>query len=125
FVSRFSIALHYPDLDQNSRLLIWKEFLSRAGVEFGGLKDNTPSRPLYMAHNDLVTLAKKSFNGRVIKQLVRGAQALAIAEKEPLELSHITTVLGITEQFEADWKELEFTDDIKGGGANQDASMYS
>ncbi|KAG9121550.1 hypothetical protein FRC07_002444 [Ceratobasidium sp. 392] len=125
FVSRFSIALHYPDLDQNSRMLIWKEFLGRAGVEFGEPKNSAPSRPLYMAHNDLMTLAKKSFNGRVIKQLVRGAQALAIAEKEPLELSHITTVLGITEQFEADWKELEFTDDIKGGGVNQDASMYS
>ncbi|KAG8743068.1 hypothetical protein FRC10_000450 [Ceratobasidium sp. 414] len=70
-------------------------------------------------------LAEKSFNGRVIKQLVRGAQALAIAEKEPLELSHIVTVLEITEQFEADWKELEFTDDIKGAGTNQDASKSS
>ncbi|KAG8743069.1 hypothetical protein FRC10_000451 [Ceratobasidium sp. 414] len=125
FVSRFSIALHYPDLDQNSRLLIWKEFLTRAEVEVGQPKDTKPSRPLYIAYSDLLTLAKKSFNGRVIKQLVRGAQALAIAEKELLELSHIITVLGITEQFEADWKELEFTDDIKGAGANQDASMYS
>ncbi|KAG9077099.1 hypothetical protein FRC06_009099 [Ceratobasidium sp. 370] len=125
FVSRFSIALHYPDLDQNSRLLIWKEFLSRAGVEVGQPKDIEPSRSLYIAYSDLLTLAKKSFNGRVIKHLVRGAQALAIAEKEPLELSHIVTVLGIREQFQADWKELEFTDDIKGAGANQEALMYS
>ncbi|QRV78448.1 AAA family ATPase [Ceratobasidium sp. AG-Ba] len=125
FVSRFSIALHYPDLDQNSRLLIWKEFLNRAGVQVGEVKDNALSRPQFIAYSDLLTLAKKSFNGRVIKQLVRGAQALALAEKEPLEFSHIITVLGITEQFEADWKELEFTDDIKGSGVNQDASMYS
>ncbi|QRV93223.1 AAA family ATPase [Ceratobasidium sp. AG-Ba] len=125
FVSRFSIALHYPDLDQNSRLLIWKEFLNRAGVQVGEMKDNALSRPQFIAYSDLLTLAKKSFNGRVIKQLVRGAQALALAEKEPLEFSHIITVLGITEQFEADWKELEFTDDVKGSGVNQDASMYS
>ncbi|KAG8722059.1 hypothetical protein FRC08_007480 [Ceratobasidium sp. 394] len=125
FVSRFTIALHYPDLDQASRLLIWKEFLGRAGVEVGGAEDSAPSRSLYVAYSDLLTLAKKPFNGRVIKQLVRGAQALAIAEKEPLELSHIVTVLGITEQFEADWKELEFTDDIKGAGTNQGVSVSS
>ncbi|KAG9090147.1 hypothetical protein FRC06_001200 [Ceratobasidium sp. 370] len=122
FVSRFTIALHYPDLDQGSRLLIWKEFLGRAGIEVGVPEDPAPSRPLYLAHSDILTLAKKSFNGRVIKQLVRGAQALAIAEKEPLELSHIITVLEITEQFETDWKELEFTDDIKGAGGNEGAS---
>ncbi|KAG9094348.1 hypothetical protein FRC07_011319, partial [Ceratobasidium sp. 392] len=119
FVSRFTIALHYPDLDQNSRMSIWKEFLGRAGVGFGEPKDSAPSRSLYIAHSNLVNLAGKPFNGRVIKQLVRGAQALAIADKKPLELSHITTVLEITEQFEADWKELEFVDDIKETGPNQ------
>ncbi|KAG8703778.1 hypothetical protein FRC09_003955 [Ceratobasidium sp. 395] len=119
FVSRFTIALHYPDLNEESRLLIWQEFLSRAGFKFGSPTESAPSKPLYIAHSDLVALAKKPFNGRVIKQLVRGAQALAIAGKESLDLSHINTVLGITEQFEADWKELEFTDDIKGGGAGQ------
>ncbi|KAG8702330.1 hypothetical protein FRC09_004796, partial [Ceratobasidium sp. 395] len=36
FVSRFTIALNYPDLDQDSRLLVWKEFLRRAGFELGG-----------------------------------------------------------------------------------------
>ncbi|KAG8702332.1 hypothetical protein FRC09_004798 [Ceratobasidium sp. 395] len=119
FVSRFTIALHYPDLNEDSRLLIWQEFLSRAGFKFGSPTESAPSKPLYITHSDLVALAKKRFNGRVIKQLVRGAQALAIAGKESLDLSHINTVLGIIEQFEADWKELEFTDDIKGGGAGQ------
>lgn len=126
FVSRFSIALHYPDLDQNSRFLIWKEFLTRAGVEVGGPNDKSPpTKPSYILHSDLVSLARKSFNGRVIKQLVRGAQALSIAEKEPLGMTHILTVLGITEQFEADWKELEFTDNIAGADGKQEASMYS
>ncbi|KAG9122105.1 hypothetical protein FRC07_001659 [Ceratobasidium sp. 392] len=118
FVSRFTIALNYPDLDRNSRLLIWKEFLSRAGVESGKPEGSEPSKPLYIAHNDLVTLAEKPFNGRVIKQLVRGAQALAIADKVPLGLSHIVTVLGITEKFEADWKDLGAANAIKGAGAN-------
>ncbi|KAG9121310.1 hypothetical protein FRC07_002764 [Ceratobasidium sp. 392] len=114
FVSRFTIALNYPDLDKDSRLLIWKEFLSRAGVESGKPEGSEPSKPLYIAHSDLVTLADKPFNGRVIKQLVRGAQALAIADKVPLGLSHIVTVLGITEKFEADWKDLGAAAAIKG-----------
>ncbi|KAG8742667.1 hypothetical protein FRC12_015305 [Ceratobasidium sp. 428] len=117
FVSRFTIALNYPDLDQNSRLLIWKEFLRRAGFNFGDPSDATPSRPLYIAHSDLVAVANKPFNGRVIKQLVRGAQALAIAEKEPLELSHIHTVLEITEQFEADWEETGLVAEVREAAA--------
>ncbi|KAG8703777.1 hypothetical protein FRC09_003954 [Ceratobasidium sp. 395] len=118
FVSRFTIALNYPDLDQGSRLLVWKEFLRRAGFEFGDPNDSAPSRPLYIAHSDLMAVANKPFNGRVIKQLVRGAQALAIAEKEPLELSHIHTVLEITEQFEADWEDTALVADVKGAGVS-------
>ncbi|KAF8603616.1 P-loop containing nucleoside triphosphate hydrolase protein [Ceratobasidium sp. AG-I] len=114
FVSRFSIALRYPDLDQSSRLLIWKEFLFRAGVTVGEPEDASPSKPTFISYEDLVMLAKKPFNGRVIKQLVRGAQALSIAEKEPLDLSHVMVVLGVTEQFEADWKDLEFSENLKG-----------
>ncbi|QRV96041.1 AAA family ATPase [Ceratobasidium sp. AG-Ba] len=114
FVSRFSIALNYPDLDQTSRLLIWKEFLSRASVRIGEIEDNAPSQPLFIAYKDLVTLSEKPFNGRVIKQLVRGAQALALAASVPLELSHIMTVLRVTEQFEVDWKGLGLVAPTKG-----------
>lgn len=123
FVSRFSIALRYPDLDQASRLLIWKEFLFRAGVTVGEPSDASPSKPTFIAYDDLVALSKKPFNGRVIKQLVRGAQALSIAEKEPLDLSHILVVLGVTEQFEADWKELEVSEDLKASGSG-DQSVF-
>ncbi|KAH7338390.1 P-loop containing nucleoside triphosphate hydrolase protein [Rhizoctonia solani] len=125
FVSRFSIALHYPDLDQTSRLLIWKEFLVRAGVDVGDMGAPPSTKPSYITHEELVSLAKKSFNGRVIKQMVRGAQALSIADNEPLRMSHISAVLGVTEQFEADWKELEFTENIPGTGTRQEATMYS
>ncbi|KAJ1305102.1 hypothetical protein OPQ81_000141 [Rhizoctonia solani] len=123
FVSRFSIAIHYPDLDQASRLLIWKEFLTRAGVDIQDIGAPPSTRPSYITHEELVLLAKKAFNGRVIKQVVRGAQALAIADKKPLRMPHILSVLGITEQFEADWKELEFTDNIPGAGGRQEASI--
>ncbi|CAE6449296.1 unnamed protein product [Rhizoctonia solani] len=125
FVSRFSIAIHYPDLDQTSRLLIWKEFLLRAGVDIRDTDAPPSTKSSYITDEELVLLAKKSFNGRVIKQIVRGAQALSIADKEPLRMPHILAVLEITEQFEADWKELEFTENIAGTDARQQVSMYS
>ncbi|KAG8686540.1 hypothetical protein FRC11_008796 [Ceratobasidium sp. 423] len=125
FVSRFSIAIHYPDLDQTSRLLIWKEFLVRAGVDVMDTDAPPSTKSSYITHEELVLLTKRSFNGRVIKQIVRGAQALSIADKEPLRMPHILAVLGITEQFEADWKELEFTENIAGADAKQQVSMYS
>jgi hypothetical protein len=68
------------------------KFLTRAGVEVGAPKVSQPSQSSHISHEDLVSLAKKSFNGRVIKQLVRGAQALSIAEKEPLKMPHVCTL---------------------------------
>jgi len=127
FVSRFTIALHYPDLAQDSRLQIWKEFLSRANIKLGGSSDTNESGPQYISHQDLMKLAKKPMNGRVIKQLVRGAQAIAIAKKEPLGLEHLQKVIGITEKFEADWKELGLADELEGevAKADRERSMYS
>ncbi|CEL59914.1 hypothetical protein RSOLAG1IB_09198 [Rhizoctonia solani AG-1 IB] len=126
FISRISIAIHYPDLDQASRLLIWKEFLVRAGATLVDPNSSPSDKSSYITHEELALLAKKSFNGRVIKQIIRGAQALSIADKEPLRMSHVLTFLGITEQFEADWKELEFTEDISGtDGTRRGASMFS
>jgi hypothetical protein len=52
--------------------------------------NSSPSdKSSYITHEELALLAKKSFNGRVIKQIIRGAQALSIADKEPLRMSHV------------------------------------
>ncbi|KAG9087811.1 hypothetical protein FS749_002623 [Ceratobasidium sp. UAMH 11750] len=73
-------------------------------------------------------LAKKPMNGRVIKQLIRGAQAIAIAKQEPFGMVHLDKVVAITEKFESDWKELAFEDDLEGdssGKKDRERSMYS
>ncbi|KAG8740936.1 hypothetical protein FRC10_003551 [Ceratobasidium sp. 414] len=128
FVSRFTIALHYPDLEQDSRLCIWREFLGRAQVEIGAPDATQPSGPKYISHKDIMKLAKKPMNGRVIKQLIRGAQAIAIAKQEPFGMVHLDKVVGITEKFESDWKELAFEDDLEGDNSakkDRERSMYS
>ncbi|QRV92959.1 AAA family ATPase [Ceratobasidium sp. AG-Ba] len=129
FVSRFTIALHYPDLEEDSRMRIWREFLSRAQVEIGPPKGSQPSGPKYISHQDITRLARKPMNGRVIKQLIRGAQAIAIAKQEPFGMAHLERVVAITEKFESDWKELAFEDDLEGDGntskKDRERSMYS
>jgi hypothetical protein len=93
-------------------------------------------------------LAKKPMNGRVIKQLIRGAQAIAIAKKEPFSMTHVSKqliwhisythlhftktqlqkVVGITEKFESDWKALALEDDLEGDAAgkkDRERTMYS
>ncbi|KAG8787327.1 hypothetical protein FRC12_015672 [Ceratobasidium sp. 428] len=128
FVSRFTIALHYPDLEQESRLRIWREFLSRAQVEIGAPGVTQPSGPNYISHQDITRLSKKPMNGRVIKQLIRGAQAIAIAKQEPFGMMQLEKVIGITEKFESDWKELAFEDDLDGDNSakkDRERSMYS
>ncbi|KAG8782472.1 hypothetical protein FRC12_020786 [Ceratobasidium sp. 428] len=125
---RFTIALHYPDLGQDSRLRIWREFLSRARVEIGAPGATQPSGPNYISHQDITRLSKKPMNGRVIKQLIRGAQAIAIAKKEPFGMTQLEKVIGITEKFESDWKELAFEDELDGdssGKKDRERSMYS
>ncbi|KAG8720236.1 hypothetical protein FRC09_009873 [Ceratobasidium sp. 395] len=125
---RFTIALHYPDLEQESRLRIWREFLSRARVEIGAPGATQPSGPNYISHQDITRLSKKPMNGRVIKQLIRGAQAIAIAKQEPFGMMQLEKVIGITEKFESDWKELAFEDDLDGDNSakkDRERSMYS
>ncbi|KAG8713067.1 hypothetical protein FRC09_019124 [Ceratobasidium sp. 395] len=128
FVSRFTIALHYPDLEQDSRLRIWREFLSRARVEIGAPGATQPSGPNYISHQDITRLSKKPMNGRVIKQLIRGAQAIAIAKQEPFGMMQLEKVIKITEKFESDWKELALEDDLDGDNSakkDRERSMYS
>ncbi|KAG9106302.1 hypothetical protein FRC07_008878, partial [Ceratobasidium sp. 392] len=125
---RFTIALHYPDLEEDSRLRIWREFLSRAQVEIGAPNATQPSGPKYISHQDITKLSRKPMNGRVIKQLIRGAQAIAIAKQEPFGMMHLEKVVRITEKFESDWKELALEDDLEGDSSakkDRERSMYS
>lgn len=51
-----------------------------------------------MTEKQLDTLAADEINGRQVKQIVRSAQALALAAKEPLGLSHCKTMLDFTKK---------------------------
>ena len=82
FLSRFSLILRYPDLDANSRRVLWERFLILAKGD--------------VATFDIDSLATVPINGRNIKQIVRTAQALALNNEERLSSTHISTVMSMS-----------------------------
>ncbi|KAG0703086.1 P-loop containing nucleoside triphosphate hydrolase protein [Suillus ampliporus] len=105
FLSRFSIAIKYPELDASARLTIWRKFFELArcplwGSESEGFVDVDGKEPhCYVSLSDLEALAQKTFNGRTIKNIVRTAQALALSAREPLSLDHVKVVVRAQEKF--------------------------
>ncbi|KAL8279877.1 hypothetical protein RQP46_007727 [Phenoliferia psychrophenolica] len=92
FLSRFSLALTYPDLDETKRTTIWSTFLKRAGarIEEGTKPPRDASGAISAAF--LNQLSQKPFNGRSIKNVVRTAAALAQSKGVPLSEEHLSTV---------------------------------
>ncbi|OJA14965.1 hypothetical protein AZE42_03217 [Rhizopogon vesiculosus] len=122
FLSRFSIAVKYPELDADARLTIWRNFFELAGCELWGgsgrpgdgrhspdefvrLEGQEPQ--CYVSLSDLKELAKKPFNGRTIKNLVRTAQALAMSLEEPLSSEHVKVVVEAQEKFLTEFAQIK------------------
>ncbi|KAG8698436.1 hypothetical protein FRC09_007237, partial [Ceratobasidium sp. 395] len=78
---RSSISLKYPDLDQPSRKVLWKKFLTFADAI-------TPENS-QMWEQELEKLSKRVMNGRDIKNSVRSAHTLSFEEKVLLDPSHV------------------------------------
>ncbi|ORY86670.1 P-loop containing nucleoside triphosphate hydrolase protein [Leucosporidium creatinivorum] len=83
FLSRFAVVLQFHELDQNSRKMLWERFLLKA----------TDSSDLSLF--DLAVLSSHLLNGRDIKHAVQTAQAVALVEGEPLQMSHLEEVLSV------------------------------
>ena len=88
FVSRISLSIRFPDLDANARKIVWDNLL--------GLVSNKV--------NDIDTskLANTVLNGRDIKHVVRLANIVAQAQKEPLSELHIHRFLTLRAKFGVD-----------------------
>ncbi|KAJ7334774.1 P-loop containing nucleoside triphosphate hydrolase protein [Mycena albidolilacea] len=111
FLSRFSIAIKYPEHDLNSRRVIWRKFFELAGVKTGDnegsgrstptdmVKLDDPTTVATMTDAELDELAEKPFNGRTIKNLVRTAQALALSSGVPMSKTHVDVVVRSQEKF--------------------------
>ncbi|KAI1811024.1 P-loop containing nucleoside triphosphate hydrolase protein [Poronia punctata] len=95
FQSRIHLALKYHGLDAHSREKLWKLFLKRTS-NFN--EDEWPAEVLQ-------ELAAADINGRQIKNTVRTAHTLALAEKEKLGVGHIRDVLDTVREFQEDFNK--------------------
>ncbi|KAK8152426.1 P-loop containing nucleoside triphosphate hydrolase protein [Phyllosticta citribraziliensis] len=83
FESRIHLTIHYPQLDVDSRLLIWRTFVQPDSAKSSFTEDN------------LKELANTELNGRQIKNVVKTARLLATGEDVPLAIGHVQTVLRV------------------------------
>ncbi|KAK0205263.1 P-loop containing nucleoside triphosphate hydrolase protein [Desarmillaria ectypa] len=100
FLSRFSIAIKYRELDCAGRYVVWRKFFEMAGstiVEDGTVSVEKGTSTVFQV--DLKTLSRKNLNGRTIKNIIRTAQALALSDKQPLGIKHVQVVLQAQEKF--------------------------
>ncbi|KAL8717395.1 MAG: hypothetical protein Q9225_005351 [Loekoesia sp. 1 TL-2023] len=105
FQSRIHVALRYGELTTKAKRSVWKMFLEKVRQ-----KDGVETASF--GKEDFDRLARHNLNGRQIKNAVRTAQALAVNEKQPLDMGHIAKVLEVAETFEKD---------LKGGTGYEDA----
>ncbi|KAI5475269.1 AAA family ATPase [Pseudohyphozyma bogoriensis] len=138
FLSRFSLAITYPDLDADKRKKIWKSFIELAGIQIldadasqlptpPGSGEVTPSVSGISAKY-LNKLAQKPFNGRSIKNTVRTAQALAASKGE--ELSEKQLGIVAVRLWEKNLEDLKEADeegiyDAKGEGWKDRQNLFT
>lgn len=105
FQSRIHVALRYGELDFNAKKSVWKMFIDK-------IKAVPDAKVGKFDEHDLDRLARRSLNGRQIKNAARAAQALAVDEDKPLSMAHVEEVLRVAQSFEQD---------LKGGTGYEDA----
>ncbi|GAA5844391.1 hypothetical protein JCM11251_007595 [Rhodosporidiobolus azoricus] len=135
FLSRFSLAITYPNLDKAKRKVIWRSFLELAGVGISSstsarYDDDSDSEDYGQARNEvspngttgggekkfdhfvsakyLDQLASHAgFNGRQIKNIVRTAQSLALSQNLPLSAKQIDVVVKASQAFQEDFENSD------------------
>ena len=85
FESRIHLKLHYPDLNVTARKAIWATLLQKS------------QPPANFSVEEIAELTKHDLNGRQIKNVVKTSQLLAASKNELLAVSHVRSVLRITQ----------------------------
>jgi SpoVK/Ycf46/Vps4 family AAA+-type ATPase len=83
--SRIHLTINYPPLDPESRLKIWRMFLTRAKI------------PAHITEEERRVLASIDLDGRRIKNVVKAAGIMATREGRGLEFDDVKKVVRITE----------------------------
>ncbi|EPS44124.1 hypothetical protein H072_1842 [Dactylellina haptotyla CBS 200.50] len=103
FKSRIQLAIHYDDLSQAQRIKIWQSFITR-------LEDIAPDaidiKELSL-EKKIRKLAKHDLNGRQIRNNITTARQLALYKKELMNMSHLETVVQVSQKFESYLRDVK------------------
>lgn len=102
FKSRIHLGIKYQPLSITTRRELWQTFIAKAGDS-----DNCE----WLDDSVLTDLASYQFNGRMIKNAVRMAHALAIDEEIELGPSHLKKAVEAMNMFEQDMAQAEENDE--------------
>ncbi|KAL2857203.1 AAA family ATPase [Aspergillus pseudoustus] len=86
FKSRIHFTVHYPDLDENSRQEVWKNFLRNVAKK---------SELSEFTDENFVALSRHKLNGRQIKNIVSCAVSLAREQNKKITIADIESLMQI------------------------------
>jgi hypothetical protein len=107
FKSRIQLALHYPSLKLEQRLMIWGNFITR-------LEDLGEDMDVNNIRETLKTLAAFKMNGREIRNAITTARQLARFREEALTGGHLCDVVKISKKFDKYINDGEVDEDVAG-----------
>ncbi|KAK6527284.1 hypothetical protein TWF281_010472 [Arthrobotrys megalospora] len=96
FKSRIQLAIHYDNLTHPQRIKIWQSFIRRLEDV---ASDDIDIDQLSLDKN-IKKLAKHDLNGRQIRNNITTARQLALYKKEAMNMSHLETVIEVSQKFE-------------------------
>ena len=111
FRSRMHTHLIYPALSFDSRLMIWKNFLSRSQEPLeskavpttdggmGAIAQKAPPTNDNLTESDLETLATWNLNGREIKNVIKTVHTWCICKEYGFSLSRLETGIRVISPF--------------------------
>lgn len=105
FKSRINLAIRYPNLDEDQRVEIWRNFIevlrrSKERVDFADLESNVPH------------LAQRDMNGRQIRNVITMARYLARFRKQMLVYKHVQDAIKHVMKFDDYLKSVRGSDDL-------------
>lgn len=112
FKSRIHLGIKYHPLSAEARRGLWQFFISKAIGQHEHVN--------WLNNTVLGDLASHKFNGRVIKNAVRMAHALAVNEDATLDLSHLRSAVEAMTLFEKDLLENDMEENMEAFPAAED-----
>lgn len=85
FLSRVHVALNFTELSQDSKEKIWTSFIHKMGKSAA-----------YITTEELQDLARRSSDGRVIKNAATTAHSLSLKKQEKVGYHQLLTMLEVT-----------------------------